>query len=83
MEIQFSSSATEITEHPAYLAMIGLGDWSIRFMVDDMRESFDHWSNALRRLTGYRLPPDVEPNATSIRNAWLDWAEKYQEQSNR
>lgn len=78
-EVRLFSSASEMTEHPAYLAMIGLGDRSIRYMLDDLRKSFDHWTNALRRLTGHRLPPDVDPNAASIRRAWLDWAEKGKE----
>ena len=78
-EVRLFSSASEITEHPAYLAMIGLGDRSIRYMLDDLRKSFDHWTNALRRLTGHRLPPDVAPNAASIRKAWLDWAENRKE----
>jgi hypothetical protein len=71
----FSSSASEIVAHPAYLRIIGLGKRVLPLVLKDLSRGADHWFVALAALTGADpVSPDDWGDLEQMRNTWLRWA---------
>jgi hypothetical protein len=68
----FESSATRIVNHPAYLAIIGLGKPSLPLIFKELEEKRGHWFTALHTITGIEpcLPACTYDEAVG---AWLTW----------
>src|SRR5207248_3286105 len=46
------SSVTKIVQHPAYQAIIALGEPAVPLMLSELERQPDHWFIALRTITG-------------------------------
>jgi hypothetical protein len=76
-ETMFSSSSSEITNNSAYRSIIGLGTDIIPFIIEDLKESQDHWFYALELLTGENPISNEHRGIIHLmKSDWLNWAEK-------
>lgn len=75
-ETAYLSSSTAITEHPAYLELIGLGSAVLPFLFRDLEQTADgHLSKALTALTGAQpIPAEARGQIRKIAETWLSWA---------
>lgn len=71
------SSATEISMHPAYQQIIGLGPEVVPLILQELERTPDHWFWALKAITG--IDP-VEPNKRGrideMAEAWIRWGQE-------
>jgi hypothetical protein len=74
-ETRFVSSPQQQVANKAYLAIIGLGEAALPFILEDLEQTEDFWSPALAAITG------VDPTSRgdwgdmhAIALAWLQWA---------
>jgi uncharacterized protein (DUF433 family) len=75
---RYSSSTTEISTHPAYQRIIGMGRGVLPLIVRQLRQSPDHWFWALKALTGEDpVSPTDRGNISAMTEAWLEWADRY------
>ena len=76
-ETMFSSSSSEITNNSAYRSIIGLGKDIIPFIIEDLKQSENHWFNALELLTGENpIKSEHRGIINLMKSDWLNWAEK-------
>ena len=76
-DTEFLSSATKMSEHPAYQAIIGMGKTALPFIFDALRHEPDHWFVALRQITGENpVIPDDRGYMLRMTQAWLQWADR-------
>lgn len=70
----FLSSTTEVSMHPAYQAIIGMGPSALPFILADLRDNKGQWFWALRAITRQNpAPPEACGKMDQLRKAWLDW----------
>ena len=71
------SSPSQIAAHPAYLEMIGYGEWAIRPILEDLRDNGGEWFRALRAiLKDQTFSPASQADLNDSRRvveAWLRW----------
>ncbi|MBI4814771.1 MAG: hypothetical protein HY791_00855 [Deltaproteobacteria bacterium] len=73
-EIRHESSATKITEHPAYLQIISLGKSVVPSILERMRSGERHWGTALRKITGANPLKPSDAGRMAIQNErWIQW----------
>ena len=74
----YVSNFTRMSQHPAYLAMLEMGDAAVPIMLRRMRdENTRRWVLALGRITGeIPYPPRDRFDAEAMRRAWLEWGVK-------
>ena len=74
-ETMHLSSSTMIVEHPAYQAVVGLGESAIPLILADLeRKGPSLWVIALHELTGENpLEPRMIGDVERITEAWLEW----------
>lgn len=70
-----SSNPRDLTCHPAYLAIIGMGPPAVPFIISELREYPDHWFVALRAIT--ECDPVSEGARGKVREMAKDWVEWY------
>lgn len=76
-ETATSSSISEIAMHPAYQAIIGLGQDVLPYILRDLQESSSHWFWALKIITGIDpVPPEDRGHIQRMTNAWLQWGKR-------
>ncbi|GDX46198.1 hypothetical protein LBMAG24_15260 [Bacteroidota bacterium] len=76
-ETMFSSNSSEITNNSAYRCIIGLGKDIIPFIIEDLKQSENHWFNALELLTGENpIKSEHRGIINLMKSDWLNWAEK-------
>lgn len=69
-----SSSITEISMHPAYQQIIGMGPIAIPFILLAMQERQNHWFWALKSITGEDpVPAKSRGKIIEMTQAWLFW----------
>jgi hypothetical protein len=74
----FSSSLTEMKEHPAYLQIIGLGKTAVPLILDELRRAPDFWFAALKTLTGEDpVKPADRGQVRRMAQAWLEWGQTH------
>ena len=74
-ETVYSSSLTEITQHPVYQQIITLGRDVIPLILDELRREPDYWFAALKALTGADpVAPADRGKVRRMADAWIDWA---------
>jgi len=74
-ETMFSSSTTEIINHPAYLHIISLGKEVVPLLLRDMQQTSNHWFNALYKITGADPIPEEHSGKIQLMiSDWLKWA---------
>lgn len=73
-ETQFLSSALEISTHPAYQQIIGMGKVAITLILNSIKKEPDHWFWALKALTGVDPVPEIMKGKVSeMTKVWLNW----------
>lgn len=75
-DCRFYSSPAQIAEHPAYQAIIEMGEAAIPFILRELDRSPDHWFVALRSITGANpVPPDHRGKIGLMARDWLSWGQ--------
>lgn len=73
-ETEYTSSETEIINHPAYQAIIALGPDVTPLILKDLEFGFNHWGYALEQITHAQpVPCEAYGDAEKVRAAWLVW----------
>lgn len=68
------SSTTEISLHPAYQRIIGMGETAVPFILQEMSDSPDHWFWALKAITGDSpVPAEHRGRIELMTEDWLVW----------
>lgn len=76
-ETMFSSNSSEITNNSAYRSIIGLGKDIIPFIIEDLKQSENHWFYALELLTGENpIKSEHRGIINLMKSDWLNWAER-------
>lgn len=74
---QVTSSITEVSAHPAYQQIIGMGKDAVPLILAELRREPDHWFWALRAITGEDPVPAADRGKLqAMTRAWLDWADR-------
>ena len=64
----------QMTAHPAYRQIVGMGEQVIPLILEELQHQPDHWFPALHELTGTSpVPEKSKGNIAEMRRAWLDW----------
>jgi hypothetical protein len=73
-ETQFLSDPRPIIEHPAFQAIIALGEQVVPFLLRDLERCPHLWVWALPRITGANpVAPADGGNIRAMTEAWLRW----------
>jgi hypothetical protein len=77
-ETAYISSSTIIDSHPAYLAIIALGEPALPSLFRDLANRRDgHLAHALTTITGFQpVPKESFGKGREIADIWLAWAEE-------
>ena len=68
------SDVAQMTAHPAYRQIVGMGEPAIPLILEELERQADHWFPALHELTGTSpVPAESKGNVAKMRRAWLDW----------
>jgi hypothetical protein len=71
---QYTSSMSDLVNHPAYQQIIGLGQPAIPLLLRELERDPDYWFAALRALTGVDpVPAASRGNLARMAEAWLAW----------
>lgn len=74
-DTQTASSALEMSTHPAYQRIIGMGEKVIPLLLRELEKDPDHWFWALESITGaHPILPSQQGNIGQMAKAWLGWA---------
>jgi hypothetical protein len=75
-ETAHQSSSSQLTAHPAYAALIALGEPAVPFLLRDLAQTYDgHLSKALTAITGAKpMPPEHRGQIRQVAEDWLRWA---------
>lgn len=76
-----TSSITKIVTCPSYQRIIGMGRAAVPLILRQMQteaEDPDHWSWALRSITGINpIPVEAAGDTVKIAEAWLAWGRSW------
>jgi len=73
-----SSSLVQMTMHPAYQQIIGMGPRALPFIFAELEREPDHWFWALTAITGENPVPEARRGKLpQMVRAWLRWARKH------
>ncbi len=76
-ECKWSSSLNELAMHPAYQQIIGLGPDAIPILLEEMQRKPDHWSWALRAISGENAVKDEHRGDVELMaNDWIEWGKQ-------
>jgi hypothetical protein len=76
-ETRFISSATDLTAHPSYQAVIDLGPKAIPLLLADLQTRKRFWFPALYAITGIRpFDPTDAGNRKRMTAAWVQWGKR-------
>ena len=68
------ADVAQMTAHPAYRQIVGMGEQAIPLILEELERQADHWFPALHELTGISpVPAESKGNIAKMRQAWLDW----------
>ena len=68
------SNITKTLNHPAYLAIIALGQPAVPLLIRELRDRPSLWYDALKKLTGQSPVTEIDlGDLRRIREAWLRW----------
>lgn len=68
------SSVTDISMHPAYQQIIGMGPIVIALILSEMVRKPGHWFWALKSITGEDpVSPEQRGRINEMTEAWLSW----------
>lgn len=73
-ETQSLTSLTRMTRHPAYQAIIAMGESAIRPILRDLQRAPELWGPALHAITGALPVPAADAGRVArVADAWLAW----------
>lgn len=61
--------------HPAYLRIIGMGEFAIPLLLEELRDRPSHWFVALKATSG-EDPAPTGSNPLQARDAWIEWGRR-------
>ena len=68
------SSSDQATEHPAYQAIVSLGEPAVPLILERMRSQGGHWFHALHDITNADpVEPGDRGNVVAMQESWLQW----------
>jgi hypothetical protein len=71
------SSLTEMVAHPAYLAIIGMGDVATPLLLNELAQRPSHWFVALAAINRVNPVPAADAgNFKKMTEAWLKWGQQ-------
>ena len=71
------SSIKDMVEHPAYQAIVRMGDPAVPLLLKELQTELDHWFIALSEITGADpVPLEDAGIVEKMREAWLSWGRK-------
>lgn len=71
-ETEFLSMTPQITGHPAYFEIVGLGYPAVPFILERLKKSTRPWFQALEAMTRENPAADVETHSSAAKS-WLEW----------
>ena len=68
------STLRSMAEHPAYRAIIALGEQAVPLILDELVRDVDSWFSALKAITGAN-PVRLEDQGSLVKMAksWVEW----------
>ena len=70
----FLSSIYEISMHPAYQQIIGMGKTALPLILNELINKTGHWFWALKSITGTDpVTQEQRGNVNEMTNAWIQW----------
>jgi hypothetical protein len=76
-ETRFHSSMDKITKHPAYQAIIQMGEDVVPLIIKDLEMEPKHWGPALFAITGANpIPKEHAGRVKMIAEDWIQWAKE-------
>lgn len=77
-ETSHCSRTDQIAKHPAYRAIIAMGEPAIPLILEDLDRSGGHWFQALREITKANpVPASSRGKVGDVRKAWLNWGREH------
>jgi hypothetical protein len=77
-ECLLTSSTEEMAMPPAYQQIIGMGPDAVPILLEKMQREPDHWSWALRAITGENpVKPEHRGKHALIAQDWIEWGKDY------
>ena len=71
------SSIKDMIEHPAYRAIIKMGEPAVPLLLKELQTDLDHWFIALSEITGADPVPREDAGIVEkMRESWLSWGRK-------
>ena len=71
------ADVAQMTAHPAYQAIIAMGDHAVPWILDRMAAKPDHWFVALHAITGASpVAPENRGRLKEMTAAWLKWGQE-------
>ncbi len=76
-DTRMTSSTTEMSIHPAYQQIIGMGEQALPLIFRELQQAPGHWFWALKAITGEDPVPTSDlGRMPAMRQAWLDWGRR-------
>lgn len=76
-ETVFESNGREILENTHYQKIMNMGESAVPLILEKYVQANDHWSYALRNITGISLNEATHKgNLEAIRTDWIAWGVK-------
>ena len=77
-ETKYSSSILEMSMHPAYQQIIGMGTKVVPLILGILAREPKHWFWALTAITGEDpIPEEDKGKLQAMTKAWLDWGTRH------
>jgi trigger factor len=77
-ETEMCSSVSKNIKHPAYQAIIKMGEPALRFILRELQDHPDLWFPALKAIAKTSpVPPEQSTDPKLAREAWLLWGRKH------
>lgn len=71
------SSILQMSMHPAYQQIIGMGSCAVSLLLRELEREPNHWFWALHAITGVDPVPETDHgNVEAMTEAWLRWGEE-------
>jgi len=71
-ETSLTSSVVQMSIHPAYQRIIGLGQAAVPLILQELQKAPDHWFWALSAITGENpIPPEHEGDLEKMTADWI------------
>jgi hypothetical protein len=77
-DTSFASSTTDMFRHPAYRAIIGMGQVVVPLLLRELGREPDQWFHALKEITGADPVPIAQRgNLRQMTEAWIRWGRSH------